>query len=105
MSVMPMGSVDIHSEESGVRAVLTADTIAALEQSLHDAFTRGQVVLLRLVYEGSTQVVSTVVSASTTLKFGYRQDSLESGQVQKMAHSMMQSIKQSSELSIGVPAD
>ena len=105
MSAVPMGSVDIHANESGVRAELTADTIAALEQALHYVFSRDQVVLLRLIKDGTTQVVSTVVSPSTPLKSGYRQDTLEPGQVQKQAHAMMQSLKDSSELNIGIPSE
>ncbi|MGO3895389.1 hypothetical protein [Brevibacterium aurantiacum] len=105
MSDLLLGSVDIHTGELSIRLELTAETVAALEETVHHAITNGRMVLVRFIYEGSTNVVSTVITGSTQIRFGYRKRTLDPVQTQKQTLAMIKSVDEASVLNIGVPAE
>ena len=59
-----MGSLQVGSDED-LYAILTASTLAALENTITKCVTDGRAFTLRFYFASTTQVVSTIISPAT----------------------------------------
>lgn len=99
-----MGSVEI-GYANATYAVLTADLVAALESTVTKCVYDGRAFTLRLYWASSTQVVSTVVSPSTPVKFGYKLQDVSAEQRDCHAQGLLDSVIDGGEVTIGIPED
>ena len=95
----PMGSVEIGEEH--MYAVLTANTVVALEQVIRDALSADIAFVLALVQ--GDQISSTVISRGIQIKFGYGLAGYDAAGVHELVTKMNAEVREHGELRLGIP--
>lgn len=99
-----VGSIEI-GNGNGIYAVLTTDTIKGLEAALAVIFREGRPFTLRLREDATGQISSTIVTPSTSVKFGYKDSDVDHDEAEKRAITFVESIRADNDLNLAISKD
>lgn len=100
-----MGSIQVGGVDTGIYAVLTASTVAGLEEAFRLCLNDGVAFTFRTYEPSSQQVVSLVITNATITKFGYKLGDVDTEQRDQITRDFVNAALDGGAISVTLPAE